>query len=159
MLSLANISGYGVGLFIHILAAVAAFGPTFGYGILFSILPKYPRAAPAMIEAVRRIDRFLVNPAMIVLLLAGIYLLAEGHWSSSEAFITIGFVAIVVLFGMQGMFFAPQGRKLQEIAERDLEAGEELSPEFEAMSRRMGQVGSVAGLIVVVTIFFMVTKP
>jgi uncharacterized membrane protein len=159
MLPLANITDYSVGLFIHILAVVAAFGPTFGYGILFSILPKYPRSAPAMIEAVRRIDRYLVNPAMIVLLLAGIYLLAEGHWESSEAFITVGFVAIVVLFGMQGMFFAPRGRKLQELAERDLKAGDTLSEEFEAASKLMGQVGSIAGLIVVVTIFFMVTKP
>jgi uncharacterized membrane protein len=159
MLPLANITGLNVGLFIHVLAVVAAFGPTFGYGILFSILPKYPKSAPALIEGVRRIDRFLVNPAMIVLLLAGIYLLAEGHWSSSEAFITVGFVAIVVLFGMQGMFFAPQGRKLQALAERDLEAGDTLSEEFQAQSRRMGQVGSLAGLIVVVTIFFMVVKP
>ena len=159
MLPAGDITDYGVGLFVHILAAVAAFGPTFGYGILFSILPKYPKSAPALIEGVRRIDRFLVNPAMIVLLLAGIYLLAEGHWDSSETFITVGFVAIVVLFGMQGMFFAPQGRKLQEVAERDLEAGDTLSPEFEALSRRMGQVGALAGLIVVVTIFFMVTKP
>jgi uncharacterized membrane protein len=159
MLTLANISGYNVGLFIHILAAVVAFGPIFGYGILFSILPKYPRSAPALIEGVRKIDRFLVNPAMIVLLLAGIYLLAEGHWSSSEAFIAVGFAAIFVLFGMQGMFFAPQGRKLQAVAERDLEAGDTLSEEFEAMSRRMGMVGSLAGLIAVVTIFFMVVKP
>lgn len=159
MLPAANITGYGVGLFIHILAAVAAFGPTFGYGFLFSILSKYPKSAPALIEGVRRVDRFLVNPAMTVLLLAGIYLLAEGHWSSSEAFIAVGFAAIVVLFAMQGMFFAPQGRKLQVLAERDLEAGDTLSPEFEAMARRMGQVGALSGLIVTVTIFFMVTKP
>jgi uncharacterized membrane protein len=159
MLPEANITDYSVGLFIHIVAVVAAFGPTFGYGILFSILPKYPRSAPALIEGVRRIDRYLVNPAMIILLLAGIYLLAEGHWDSSEAFITVGFVAIVVLFGMQGMFFAPRGRKLQELAERDLEAGDTLSEEFQAGSKLMGQVGSLAGLIVVVTIFFMVTKP
>jgi hypothetical protein len=34
---------------------------------------------------------------------------------------------------------------LREIAERDLKAGETLSPEFEAPSQRIGQVGGIAG--------------
>ena len=34
-----------------------------------------------------------------------------------------------------------------------------LSEEFLAVSRRIGQVGTLAGLIVVVAIFFMVVKP
>ncbi len=58
MLSLGAIydPGYKVALFFHILAVVAL-GPTFAYGILFSVLPKYPRAAPALIDGMRRIDR------------------------------------------------------------------------------------------------------
>ena len=47
---LANITDYSVALFIHILAVVLTFGPTFGYGFLFSVLPKYPRAAPGLIR-------------------------------------------------------------------------------------------------------------
>ena len=49
---LANITDYSVGLFIHILAVVLTFGPTFGYGFLFSVLPKYPRAAPGLIQGI-----------------------------------------------------------------------------------------------------------
>ncbi|MFN8163002.1 MAG: DUF2269 family protein [Solirubrobacterales bacterium] len=155
----ATITGYSVGLFIHILAVVVAIGPTFGYGILFSVVPQYPRATPALLAGIQRVDRYLVNPGMIVLLLAGIYLLADGHWDSSEAFITVGFVAIVVLFGLQGAFFAPQVRRAKELAERDLESGDTLSEEFQAVSKRLGQVGALAGLIVAVAVFFMVVKP
>ena len=50
-------------------------------------------------------------------------------------------------------------RKAKELAERDLKAGDTLSPEFEALGQRIGQVGTVAGILVVVTIFFMVYKP
>ncbi len=156
---LADITGYSVGVFIHILAVVLAFGPTFAYGLIFSVMPKYPRSAPAFFEAIRRVDNYLVNPGMVVVLLAGIYLMAEGNWEDSETFITVGFLAIIVLFGLQHAFFRPQGRKAQELAERDLKSGDTLSAEFEEISRKLGAVGSVAGLIVVVTIFFMTVKP
>ena len=50
-------------------------------------------------------------------------------------------------------------RKAKALAERDLEAGDTLSAEFEALGQRIGQVGTLAGIIVVVTIFFMAYKP
>ncbi len=156
---LANITGYSVGLFIHILAVVLAFGPTFAYGLIFSLMPKYPRSAPAFFEAIRKVDTYLVNPGMIVVLLAGIYLMSDGNWDGGEAFIAVGFLAILVLFGLQHAFFRPQGRRAQELAERDLKSGDSFSEEFEEISRRLGMVGPIAGLIVVVTIFFMTVKP
>lgn len=156
---LANITGYSVGVFIHILAVVLAFGPTFGYGILFSVLPNYPRAAPALLAGVQKIDRYLVTPGLVVVLLAGVYVMSEGNWESSESFITIGFVAVIALFGLQHGFFRPQTAKAKALAERDLKAGDTLSGEFDEVSRRLGTVGPIAGLIVVVTIFFMTVKP
>ncbi|HEU4707366.1 MAG TPA: DUF2269 family protein [Solirubrobacterales bacterium] len=158
-MAVADITGYSVGLFIHILAVVLAFGPTFAYGIIFSIMPEHPRAAPALFDAIRKVDNYLVNPGTLVVLLAGIYLMADGHWDGSEAFIAVGFVAIVALMGLQHAFFRPQGLKAQELAERDLKAGDSFSAEFEEIARRLGTVGPVAGLIVVVTIFFMTVKP
>lgn len=156
---LATITGYSIGLFVHVLAVVLTFGPTFAYGIIFSLMPQHPRSAPAFFEAIRKVDNYLVNPGTLVVLLAGIYLMADGHWDGGEAFIAVGFVAIVVLMGLQHAFFRPQGRKAQELAERDLKAGDTFSAEFEEISRRLGTVGPIAGLIVVVTIFFMVVKP
>jgi hypothetical protein len=158
-MALANVTDYSVGLFLHILAVVLTFGPTFGYGFLFSVLPKYPRAAPGLIGGMQKIDRYLITPGMLVILLAGIYLLVEGPWQSSETFVTVGFVAIIALLGLQHGFFRPQEAKAKEIAERDLKAGDTLSAEFEEVSRRLGTVGPIAGLIVVVTIFFMTVKP
>jgi len=151
--------GYKLALFLHILAVVLAFGPTFGYALFFSLAPQYPRATPAILAGIQKCDRYLVNPGMIVLLLAGIYLLVDGDWETSEAFIGVGFLAIVVLFGLQHGFFQPQTQKAKELAERDLDGGDTLSAEFEAVSERVGKVGGLAGLIVVVTIFFMSYKP
>jgi uncharacterized membrane protein len=151
--------GYKFALFLHVLAVVLAFGPTFGYALFFSVAPQHPRATPAILAGVQKCDRYLVNPGMIVLLVAGIYLLVDGDWKSSEAFIGVGFLAIVVLFGLQHAFFQPQVRNAKALAERDLKAGDTLSPEFEVLGQRIGQVGGLAGVIVVVTIFFMTYKP
>lgn len=152
---------YKIALFLHILAVVVAFGPTFAYGFLFSVVPQYPRAVPAILAGIQRIDRYLITPGMIVVLLAGIYLIvaSDDAWESSEAFITIGYIAIFALFALEHAFFVPQTRKAKELADRDLEKGDTLSPEFEALSQRIGQVGGIASLIVIVTIFFMTYKP
>ena len=152
---------YKIFLFFHILAVVIALGPTFGYGVFFSVLPKYPRAAPALIAGMRKIDRLLVNPGMIVLLVAGIIVMATSGsvWSSSQFFIVWGFLAIIALFGVQHGFFGPRMAKLQQMADRDLQSGDSLSAEFEAESKLVGQIGAATGLLVVLTVFFMVYKP
>jgi len=153
--------GYKITLFLHILAVVLAFGPTFGYAFFFSVAPQHPRAMPAILTGVQKIDRYLVAPGMIVLLLAGIGLLSasDGAWDGGDAFVIVGFIAIIALFGLQHSFFRPQTQRAKELAERDLKAGDELSAEFEAVSERLGKVGRLAGIIVVVTIFFMTYKP
>jgi uncharacterized membrane protein len=159
MLATIGDPGYKIVLFLHLVAIVLAFGPTFGYALFFSVAPQYPRATPAILAGVQRCDRYLVNPGMIVLLLAGIYLLIDGPWEAGDAFISAGFVAIIALFGLQHGFFGPQTARAKELAERDLKAGDELSEEFTAVSERIGRVGGLAGLIVVVAIFFMTYKP
>jgi len=155
----ATITDYSVGLFIHILAVVLAFGPTFGYGILFSVLPKYPQATPAMLAGVAKVSKYLVFPGTLVVLAAGIYLMADGPWDGDESWITVGWIAIVALLGLQHAFFRPQTAKALELAERDLERGQGPSEEFLAITKRLGTMGPIASLIVVVTIFFMTVKP
>lgn len=152
---------YKIALFLHSLAVVLAFGPTFGYALFFSLAPQYPRATPAILAGVQKCDRYLVNPGMVVLLLAGIYLLAasDDAWDAGDVFVSVGFLAIIVLFGVQHGFFQPQVRKAKALAERDLKAGDALSPEFVALGERIGRVGMAAGIGVVVTIFFMTYKP
>jgi uncharacterized membrane protein len=161
MLATVTDPGYKFALFLHVLAVVLAFGPTFGYALFFSVAPTYPRATPAILAGVQRCDKYLVNPGMIVLLVAGLYMLSasDGFFDASDAFISVGFLAIIALFALQHAFFQPQVRKAKEMAERDLTVDDTLSAEFEALGQRIGRVGSLAGLIVVVTVFFMTYKP
>lgn len=156
----ATITGFSIGLFIHVLAVVLTFGPTFGYAFFVTAAEESsPRSVPTVLRGILTIDRYLVSPGLIVVLLAGIYMLIDAEISASESFVTIGFIAIIVLFGMAHGFFRPQTRQALELAERDLGQGDTLSPEYEAISKKLETGGKIAGLIVVIAIFFMVVQP
>ena len=161
MMPLASIvdPGYKIALFLHVLAVVLAFGPTFGYALFFSVAPQYPRATPAILAGIQKCDRYLVGPGMLVIIIAAFYLQIDGDWDAGEAFISVGFLAWALLLALQHAFFTPNVRKAKELAERDLKSGDELSDEFDALSERIGKVGTLAGLVVVITIFFMTYKP
>ena len=63
----ADVTAYNVGLFIHVLAVVLAFGPTFGYGIFIGFAEtKAPNAVPAVLKAVNLTNRYLVTLAMVI---------------------------------------------------------------------------------------------
>jgi len=157
---LATITGYGVGLFVHVMAVVLTFGPTFGYGFFIAAAEANdPRSVPTVLRGVQKVDRFLVQPGLIVVLLAGIYLLADADIDAGESWVTVGFVAILVLFGMSHGFFRPNTRKALKLAERDLERGDELSDEYAAVAGKLEAGGKLAGLVVAIAIFFMVVKP
>lgn len=156
----ATITGFSIGLFIHLLAVVVAIGPTFAYGIFIAVAESSsPRSVPTVLRAIQRHDRMILSPGLVVLLLAGIYMLIDGHISAGESWVTIGFIAIIALFGMMHGYFRPNTAKALELAERDLAAGETLSAEYAKISKKLENGGKLAGAIVAIAIFFMVAQP
>jgi uncharacterized membrane protein len=157
---LATVTGFSIGLFIHVLAVVLAFGPTFGYGIFIGIAEgNAPRSVPTVLRGIQQTDRFLVQPGLIVVLLAGIYMLIDADISAGESWVSVGLLAIVILFGMAHGFFRPNVEKALELAERDLGSGDALGAEYSAVSKKLEAGGKIAGAIVAITIFFMVVQP
>ncbi len=144
-------------------AIVLAFGPTFGYAFFQASTERLnPRGVPAMWTATEKANMYLVTPAAILALITGLYLVID-LWEFSDVFVSVGILAILVLLGLIHGYFNPRGRQAIELAERDIAVagtGEvKLSEEYWAVSKRIAQVGSLAGLIIVVVIFFMVVKP
>ena len=119
-------------------------------------------AGPAALPGLHRLHLVLatrlIQPAMTVVLLAGVYLALE-RWSLGDPWISATFAILIVLFGLTGGVLIPTDKRLLALAERDLAAGGEPSAEYLAQSRRADVVGSVALLLVVVAIFLMTAKP
>lgn len=157
---LAEVTAYNVGVFIHVLAVVVAIGATYAYPVVLAWVERFaPQAVPATYAALRRVDRIIVTPGLIVILLAGFYLLSEGKIKVSEDWVSLGIVTVLILLGMTHAYFKPRWDRGIELAERDLKAGGELSDEFRANSKQMAIAGMLMSLLVIVTIFFMVVKP
>jgi uncharacterized membrane protein len=154
---------YDVVLAVHIIAVVVAFGVTFAYPIIFAVGARTdPRSLPVLHKISYTVERLLVNPGLLLVLIAGIYLASKGHhWS--EFFVQWGLGVVVVIGAVVGVMLIPASKRAQELAERDIAASGdgpvEMSAEYQAVVRRLSAVGTSLSLLVLVTILFMAIKP
>ncbi len=154
---------YNVVLAVHIMAVVFAFGATLAYPVLLGTIGKADsRALPALYKALHAISTRVIMPGLALVVICGIYLASDGKlWS--EFFVQWGLGAVVVIGAVEGMFLSPNERRLCEVADRDLAASGggpfQPSAEHDALVKRIGAVGALMDLIVLVTILFMAIKP
>lgn len=156
------VTGYDVVLAVHIIAVVVAFGFFFTVPVFYVVARRDPRSLPILHRIEYTVERVIVNPALLVILLAGIYLAGDGkHWK--EFFVQWGFAAVIVLGALVGALLIPAAKKAEAAAAKDLEGfdGGDFSPgaDYLAAVRRLNIVGGLAGVIVVLTIIFMSIKP
>jgi len=152
---------YDVVLFFHILAVVVAFGPTFAYGVFLAVAQREGGiGVPAIGRAILLWSRDAGTIGMTLILLSGIYFVADGPWEVADFFVSWGFVAILLLFGVTHGYFVPKTRRSIELAERDLGDGRDgLSEEFNGLSAQIAKVGAATGIVIVLTIYVMTAKP
>jgi hypothetical protein len=156
-------SAYDVILAVHVMAVVVAFGVTFAYPIIYAVGARHgARSMPLLHRIGYTIERYLINPGLLLVLLAGIYLASKGHhWG--EFFVQWGLGAVVVIGALVGSVLIPGAKKAELIAARDIaaagDADIEMSAEYQALVRRSVIVGSLTSALVLVTILFMAIKP
>ena len=150
---------FEVVLAIHIMAVVVAFGVTFAYPIMFTVAVRQdPRGLPLVHRIEYTIERTLINPGLLLVLLAGIYLASKGHYWS-DFFVQWGLAAVVVIGALVGGVMIPTAKRAELAAARDVAAGGDgeivLGDEYRALVRRLTIVGTLLSAIVLVTILLM----
>jgi uncharacterized membrane protein len=156
-------SAYEVVLAVHVMAVVVAFGVTFAYPFIFAVGARTdPRSLPTLHRIEYTIERWLINPGLLVVLLAGIFLASDGHrWS--EFFVQWGLAAVVVIGALVGAVMIPTAKRAEQLAARaatpDGGGGAGLGEEYRAAVRRLSTVGALLSALVLITILFMVVKP
>jgi hypothetical protein len=179
--SASAVSLYEVVLAIHVMAVVVAFGVTFAYPIMFAVAGRHdPRSLPLMHRAEYTIERYLVNPGLLLVVLAGIFLASDGHYWN-EFFVQWGLAAAIVIGALIGSVMIPTAKRAEAVAQRDIAGAAggranapagassattgadtstlEMSDEYRVLVRRLSTVGSLLSALVLITILFMVIKP
>jgi hypothetical protein len=152
---------YEVVLALHILAVVIAFGATFAYPVLLGTITKAdPRALPALYRALHAISQRVIMPGLAAIVIFGIYLASHLHqWNTF--FVQWGLAVAIVIGAVEGAYLGPREKRLIEVADRNLAAAGDgpvaPSPEHDALVRRIGLIGALMDLLVVLTIYFMTT--
>jgi uncharacterized membrane protein len=156
---MAAITAYNLSVWIHVTAVVVGFGATFAEALMFPVAMKMdPRHLPYVHRLGLAINRYLANPALLVIVATGIYQVIKGDWSFGAFWISGTFAIAIVLGGLLGSYFIPTDKKLAVMVERDLAAGG-LSDEYQRLAKREGRIGTLTGVLIVAAIFLMVVKP
>jgi len=158
MMIASSLRFYDVVVFLHIAAVILAFGVTFTYGLIEALTV---RLAPDKLPWVHRLEyeigRKFVTPAATVVFLAGLYLAlsGDGAFDLADWWVGFGLLSILVILGLNGAYFIPREKRLSEMADRDLAAGG-VGSEYQALSRQVAVVGAATGLLILITVLFMV---
>jgi uncharacterized membrane protein len=151
---------YDLSLFVHIAAVVIGFGSTFALALAFPVATTLDAKHLPYVHALSdAINRRFATPALVVILITGIYQTIDGDWGFGSAWISATFLIVIVLGGLIGGYFLPTDRKLGAMVTRELAEGSEPSAEYGRRARTLGAVGGLAGVLVLVAIFLMVVKP
>jgi uncharacterized membrane protein len=158
------VTSYDFSMFLHITAVVIGFGATFAESITFPVaMMQNKRHLPYVHRLQRSINSWFTGPAMLVILATGFYQVSDRDFDLGEFWLSGTLTIVIVLGAILGGYFIPEDRKLEAMVERDIAAsgdGEvKLSAEYMRRSRREGIVGGITGLLIVVAIYLMVTKP
>jgi hypothetical protein len=157
---LADITLYTISLWLHISSAVVGLGATFALSVAFPLALKLDaRYMPFIHRMNMEVLRRLASPALLLIIITGVYQGVDADLMG-EAWLGITFAIAIVLGGLQGAYFIPTDRKLAALAEKELAAGATtLSPEYQKQAQREGTMGAVSGVLIILAVFLMVTKP
>ncbi len=157
---LATFSLYNLSLWLHISAAVVGLGATFALAVGFPLALRLDaRYLPFVHHLSREVTRKLASPALLVLIITGIYQGVDSD-RMDEPWISATIVIALVLGALQGAYFTPTDRKLAAMAEKELAAGATtLSDDYQRQAQREGGIGALAGLLIIVAVFLMVIQP
>jgi Predicted integral membrane protein (DUF2269) len=161
------VTNYDFSVFIHVSAVVVGFGMTFAESIMFPVAMRMSaRNLPYVHRLQLTINQFFALPALVIVVATGIYQMSEGNWDYGDLWVS-GTLTIVVILALTILFFfIPTDRRLLPIIQKAVaDAGDreltlaDLPKEYVKWGRLEGLVGSFLGILLIVAIYFMTTKP
>lgn len=156
---IAIVNTYYVVKSIHNMTVMITFGVAFVYPIAFAVATRNdPRSLPALHRIESTIERTLIVPGLLVVVLTGIDITSIAHhWG--QFFVQWGLSVSVVIGVLVTAVMIPNAERAAALAERDLAASAagavSLSGEYHALARRLLLLGLFLSALVLITVLFM----
>ena len=150
-------------LFLHVLAAIVAFGPTFAFPFIGAMGGSEPQHANFAIRVSNTLALRLVFPIGITLPITGAaMILVRGYNPADRAFWWLG-LAIVLYVIAYGYSFFFQAKLIAQVIEMTSAppppGASGPPPALKALVRRIQRGGMATTILLVAIIFLMVVKP
>jgi uncharacterized membrane protein len=150
------ITGYELLKYLHVLMAIVAVGFNASYAIWLRRAARTPEHRAFALRGVKFLDDRFANPAYGVLLLTGLIMVLTTpglHLTTFWVLVALVLYATTVILAA-GVYTPTLRRQIES-----LEVEGPGSARYQALARRQTASGIVLGVIVVVIVFLMVTKP
>jgi len=161
------VTSFDVSLFLHITAVMVGFGSTFAEAIMFPVaLRTNVRYLPYVHRLQLAINQWLASPALLVVLATGFYQVSDRDFDLGDFWLSATLTIVIVISALLGGYFIPADRKLAPMVEAEIAAAgdreltlADLSDEYQRRARMEGIVGTITGILLVIAVYLMVTKP
>ena len=147
-------------LFLHVMGAILAFGPTFAYSIMGAMAGREPQHANFSARQIEAIGNKMVYPLAIFQGVTGVMLiLATSIDLKSATWLAAGIVLYAIALTYSLTIQRNALHQLIELSSTPPAPGSPPSPEIPATIKKIQRGGMLLGLMIVVIVFLMVTKP
>ena len=152
---------YAIFLFLHVMGAIIAFGPTYSFMIIGKMAGQEPQHANFAARINEAITKTRVIPLAIFQGVTGLVLIyLTGLNPFSQLWLGLGIVLYVIALTYALAVQAPTGRRIVELTSAPPPPGATgPSPELMAAVKRAQQGGMILGILILAIVILMVTKP
>ncbi len=155
-------------LFLHVMGAIAVFGPTFVFPVITAQARKSPQNFPFAVQLSEYIERRIVIPGAIVQGITGVALIliiGADLTSSAYRWLIGGIVLYLIAVGFAIFVQAPAAERMVNLLANmppgPPPAGAPAGPppEIAELGKKLQQGGMLLTVLIVLIVVLMVTKP
>jgi uncharacterized membrane protein len=152
-------------LFLHVMAAIVAFGPTFAFAIIGAMGAAEREHAYFANRLSRRIGQVLVEPFALSMLFTGALLIWSGEYplfQRDTRWLLVSIILYVIAIGLSFFVSQPNVRRIlaaQAAADADAPPSGPPPPEMLRAIALVQRTGMVLTVLTVTIVFLMVMKP
>jgi hypothetical protein len=146
-------------LFLHVLGAIVAFGPTFAAPVTASLVAKEPQYANFFARSQVLLGKKIITPVAISMAVTGVgMILVAGIDVMARLWLLVAIVLYVIALLFATLVQAPAGARLVELTSQP-PGPTGPSPELLTTAARVRQGGMLLAVLIVAIVLLMVVKP